>query len=114
MEIRRIGLKLRYWDQRQLYPAGMLMDHEYEAIKALSGHGVYEMRIDDHIGGHDNIRIVLFDPPKGWLPTPEHVKPLRSVWILEAVQKKRDNWTHAQIQNFRSAVVVLRERCYRS
>ena len=86
------------------------MDHTYESIKALPGLGIYEFRIDDAIGGQDNIRIVYFDPPGGWRPI--KVVPLRSIWILEALQKKRQGWTANDIERFRAARTLIRVRCY--
>ena len=49
MEVRRHGLKLRFWNERHLHPSGLLMDLTYERIKALSGLDVYEARVDDEI-----------------------------------------------------------------
>src|SRR5438552_13083050 len=67
-EVRRQALKLRFWDERHLHHPGMLGDLTYEAIKSLPGLGVYELRLDDTIGGLSNIRVVFFDPPKNWQP----------------------------------------------
>jgi len=63
-EVRRQALKLRFWDERHLHVSGMLGDLTYESIKALAGLDVYELRLDDQIGGQSNIRVVFFDPPK--------------------------------------------------
>src|SRR5260370_36738443 len=62
-EVRRQALKLRFWDERHLHPPGMLFDHTYESIKSLQGLGIYELRLDDDIGGPKNIRGVFFTPP---------------------------------------------------
>src|SRR5882724_9933072 len=96
-EVRRQALKLRFWDERHLHHPGMLFDHTYESIKSLSGLAVYEMRLDDTIGGHDNIRIVFFDPPKDWQPVVGVRRPIRVIWVLEAMPKRRDNWTSNDI-----------------
>ena len=50
-EVRRQALKLRWWDERHLHHPGTLFDHTYESIKSLKGLGVYELRLDDDIGG---------------------------------------------------------------
>lgn len=56
-EVRRQALKLRFWDERHLHVAGMLFDHSYENIKGLPHLGIYELRLDDEIGGESNIRL---------------------------------------------------------
>jgi len=45
----------------------------------------------DAIGGHENIRLIFFDPPKDWVPL--ETKPMRIIWVLEAFPKKRDDLT---------------------
>ncbi len=78
-EVRRMALKLRFWDERHLHGSGMLLDHSYEKIKALAAQNVYELRLDDEIGGQSNIRIVLFDPPSSWKPVIDNIKRNASV-----------------------------------
>ena len=109
-EVRRQALKLRFWDDRHRHPPGVLFDHSYEAIKALKGLGIYELRIDDEIGGHENIRAIFFDPPKDWEPVEQ--KPLRIVWILEIFPKKRDEFTQNDLRRFRGSRLLLAQRCY--
>ena len=92
-EIRRQALKLRFWDERHLHDPGWLFDHSYESIKALPGLGIYELRLDDDIGGQSNIRVVFFDPPKDWKPEKDERRPLRIVWVLEAMPRRRDDCT---------------------
>jgi hypothetical protein len=109
-EVRRQALKLRFWDERHLHPPGILLDHLYESIKALKGLGIYELRLDDDIGGHENIRVIFFDPPKDWEPFEK--KPLRVVWILEIFPKKRDEFTQNELRRFRASRLLLAQRCY--
>jgi hypothetical protein len=90
----------------------MLFDHTYESIKALSGLGIYELRLDDEIGGQSNIRVVFFDPPRNWQPVVGEARPLRIVWILEAFPKRRNDWTQNDITRFRAARLLLAKRCY--
>jgi hypothetical protein len=117
-EVRRQALKLRFWDERHLHPRGTLFDHTYESIKALAGLGVYELRLDDEIGGKSNIRLVFFDPPQDWQPiddwqpVDEEDNPLRMVWVLEVLPKRRDDWTANDITRFRAARHLLAKRCY--
>jgi hypothetical protein len=111
-EIRRQALKLRFWDERHTHSPGMLFDHSYESIRALQGLGVYELRLDDDIGGHSNIRIVFFDPPGSWKPEYDHTRPLRVVWILEALPKRRNGWTTNEITRFRCSRLLIQKRFY--
>jgi hypothetical protein len=113
-EVRRQSLKLRFWDERHLHPPGMLLDHSYEGIKALAGEGIYELRVDDEIGGHDNIRVVFFDPPRGWSAVPEHVRPMPVVCVIEALQKKRQGWTTNDLTRFRGQRLIIKKRFYDS
>lgn len=109
-EIRKQSLKLRFWDERHLHQPGLLIDLSYESIKALSGSGIYEARIDDPIGGQENIRIVFFDPPKEWVPL--ELKPMRIVWILEVIPKRRNEWTKFDLKRFKASRLMLAQRCY--
>ena len=111
-EVRRQALKLRFWDDRHNHPPGMLFDHTYESIKSLPGLGVYEMRLDDVIGGQSNIRVVFLDPPKSWIPNKEEGRPMRIVWVLEALPKKNYDWTRNEITRFRASRLLIQKRFY--
>lgn len=111
-EVRRQALKLRFWDERHLHTSGMLFDHSYESIKSLPGLGVYELRLDDDIGGQSNIRVVFFDPPKSWEPVQAERRPMRIVWVLEALPKRRNDWTDNEITRFKASRLLTRKRCY--
>ena len=78
----------------------------------MPGLGVYEMRLDDAIGGQSNIRIVFLDPPKNWTPTKEEARPMRIVWVLEALPKKRNDWTTNEITRFRASRKLIQKRFY--
>lgn len=111
-EVRRQALKLRFWDERHLHPPGMLFDHTYEGIKSLQGLGIYELRLDDQIGGQSNIRVVFFDPPQDWRPALEEARPLRTLWVLEALPKRRNDWTTNEITRFRASRLLVQKRFF--
>lgn len=113
-EVRRYALKLRFWDERHTHGSGLLFDHSYEHIKALPGLGIYELRVDDNIGAQRNIRIVFFDPPTNWEPELEHAKPLRVIWVLEALPKRRNDWTTNEITRFRGSRLLIQKRFYKA
>jgi hypothetical protein len=111
-EIRHEALKLRWWDERHLHSPGLLFDQSYESIKALSGKGIYALRIDDVIGGQSNIRIVFFDPPKSWVPVVGEQKPMRVIWILEVLPKRRNDWSINDLTRFKAARLIISRRFY--
>lgn len=111
-EIRRQALKLRFWDERHEHGSGMLFDHTYESIKSIEEGRVYELRLDDDIGGQSNIRIVFFDPPTGWRAVADNLRPMRVVWVLEALPKRRDGWTRNDITRFRGQRLIIKRRFY--
>lgn len=111
MEVRRQTLKLRFWGER--HPGSVtpgVLDLTYEAIKAMPGSGVYELRLDDEIGGKQNIRVIFFEPPGSWRC--QYEMPLPVLWVLEAMPKKRNEWTKFDLDRFRAARAVVRERFY--
>ena len=88
------------------------MDHTYESIKGLPGQGIYELRLDDEIGQQTNIRVVFFDPPRDWVPVAAEQRPMRIVWVLEALPKRRMEWTKNHLTRFRASRILLGKRCY--
>jgi hypothetical protein len=107
MEVRRHALKLRYWGERD---AGTVMDLTYASIKAMPGSGVYELRIDDELGGHRNLRVIFLEPPEAWKPNGIHPKPV--LWVLETLPKKRQDWTANDIGRFWAKRQIVKERFY--
>lgn len=37
---------------------------------------------------------------------------MRIVWVLEALPKRRDDWTTNEIHRFRASRLLLQKRCY--
>lgn len=111
-EVRRQALKLKWWDERHLHPPGVLVDMTYEAIKALAGLGIYELRYDDEIGGLRNLRAVFFDPPRDWNPVTGEARPMPIVWVLEILPKRQQAWTLNDITRFRGARLLVAKRFY--
>jgi hypothetical protein len=84
---------------------GQILDLDWSWIKALKGRGIGELRINDTIGGCDNLRVIFFDPGIA-------TEPLPTLWILSVFQKKRDDFTKAQIINFRNRSLLILQRFY--
>lgn len=111
MEVRRQALKLRFWGERHTDgPGASVLDLTYESIKSLPGSGVYELRLDDTIGGHRNIRVIFLVPPDDWKPL--EPSPLPCLWVLEAIPKRRNEWTADDLDRFRGLRSVVQERFY--
>jgi hypothetical protein len=107
IEIRRQALKLRYLPaQAAADPSGQLIDIDWSYIKSLPNMGIGELRIHDTIGGHDNLRIIFFVGP----PSERFEKTC--IWVLSVFQKKRDNFTSAQIRTFRARRDIVLARFY--
>lgn len=107
-ELRAQVLKLRYWPEHEkVFPNGHVLDLDWEWIKALKGQDVGELRIDDVIGGCDNLRAVFYVGDAG-------VKaPLPMIWILGLLQKKRQDFSRDSIEIFRSRRILVNERYYK-
>lgn len=111
MEVRRQTLKLRFWGERHLLGSDTgIFDLSYEPIRTMKGSGVFELRLDDEIGGHRNIRVIFFVPPDSLVsnaPT-----PLPMIWVLETIPKRRPQWTVHDIDRFWAVRTVVEERFY--
>ncbi|MCZ2343234.1 MAG: hypothetical protein LC104_15795 [Bacteroidales bacterium] len=112
MEVRRHALKLRFWGHRHASVIGneTVVDLNYDPIHAMKGSGVHELRLEDEIGGHRNIRILFLVPPADWRQ--REATPLPVLWVLEAIHKKRDTWTKFDIDRFWGIRAIVRERFY--
>ena len=106
-EIRHHALKLRFWPSSQATdPSGRIIDLDWSFIKALPGLDIGELRIDDEIGGHRNIRIIFFVGP------PDDQCPMACIWILSVFPNKRDDFTSYQLDNFRARRQIVMTRFY--
>jgi hypothetical protein len=106
-ELRRHALKLRFWPgSDETTEGGQLMDLDWSWVRALPGKRIGELRIHDTIGGRDNLRVIFFVPPK------QTQAAMPMLWVLSVLQKKRDDFTDAQIRNFKVRRTLILERFY--
>ena len=109
MVLRRHALKLRYWPQSHpTDDAGRILDLDWSWIRSLPGLRVGELRIDDVIGGNDNLRIIFY------VGSSEIREPLPMIWVLRAMQKKREEFTTNDISIFRARRALVIERFERA
>jgi phage-related protein len=105
MELRAQALKLRWWPGERT--KSRVVDLDWDWIKALPGLRIGELRIDDEIGGFNNIRVVFFKPE-----TVEETHP-PTIWVLHVMQKKRQEFTQNDIRLFKARRMLVMEYFYR-
>jgi hypothetical protein len=106
-EARRHAKKLMFWPSGEDQDSGRVVDLDWEWVKALKGTRTGELRIDDVIGGHNNLRVIF------------HVAdevlsgdPLPKIWIIAVLQKKSNHFTANDIATFRGRLTILKKRYY--
>jgi hypothetical protein len=107
IELRRHALKLRYFpDHHATDEQGQVIDLDWSYIKSLPGLKIGELRIHETIGGQDNLRLIFFVGPL------VETLPMPCIWILSVIQKKRDDFTKAQIKIFKGQRQIVLTRYY--
>jgi hypothetical protein len=107
--LRRHALKLRYWPQNHPEDeSGQVVDLNWDWIRSMPGLKVGELRIDDEIGGHDNLRIIFF------VGNQEVREPLPLIWVIRVMQKKRTEFSKNDVAVFRARRLLVIERFYNS
>jgi hypothetical protein len=104
-KLRRHAFKLAYWPDGSTGDAGSA-DLDWDWIKGLEKLRIGELRIDEKINGHDNVRVIFFKANK----VMDGDKLLR-IWLLTAYQKKRQGFTTPELSSFkaRRRIIVSRE-----
>jgi hypothetical protein len=107
-EARKHALKLAYWPGENIFNVNMVMDLDWDWIRALRDEQIGELRISDTIGGHRNLRVVF------WVT--DSVLPgdtLPRIWTIAVVDKKANDWTTPELRSFRGRKQILWLRNYR-
>lgn len=115
-ELRRQVLKLRFWGtDGDIQEDGLVVDLNWSWVKCVRELRIGELRIDDVIGGHDNLRAMTWHPqqasPPSWSPSHGNVP---HIWVLSIFQKKRDDFTIANITNLKARRLTVIERFYKN
>lgn len=106
-EVRRHALKLRFWPSGQDKDRWQVVDLDWEWIRSMKGSKVGELRIDDVIAGHNNLRLIFFVSDvilSG--------DPLPRIWVLAAMQKKSMDFTANDLRTFQARLAILKKRTY--
>ena len=107
--LKRHVLKLRFFpsgiDERN---DGDLADLNWDWIKGLGDINVGELRIDDEIGGHDNLRVIFYVADKTI-----DGEPLPRIWILTVIQKKEQRFSPGALKTFKAHRGIIFDRYYR-
>jgi hypothetical protein len=98
-KLRAHGLKLAYWPDEA--------DLNWDWIKSLEAKRVGELRIDERIAQHDNIRVIFF---KANRMLPGETMP--RIWPLTVFQKKRNDFSSKEIAAFRAMRDIVVARWY--
>lgn len=100
-ELRRQVLKLRFFGEDSQFP-NMAVDLNWSWVNALKAYRIGELRIDDPIGGHNNLRVITWHPKDKMPPSWDRsYSPIPHIWVLAVLQKKSDDFTTANILNFK-------------
>ena len=106
MAVRDHALKLRFWPGGN---GGQTVDMNWDWIQACDNLGIGELRLDDTISGHDNLRIIFFKPD---IDAP-NCGEMPLIWILHVIQKKRQNFTPNDIRTFKARRALVLSFHYR-
>lgn len=107
MILRRHALKLRFWPEKHpTSESGLVLDVDWSWIRSLPGLNVGELRIDDKIGGFGNLRLIFF------VGDPVVKDPLPMIWSLLVMDKKRQDFTVANLKVMKARRQIVIERFY--
>ena len=107
IEVRRHALKLRYWpDSLTTEASGQVIDLDWSWIRSMEGQKVGELRIQDTIGGNDNLRVIFFVGPSHERHT------MRCIWVIAVLQKARQDFSAHHLAIFKARRSIVLERFY--
>jgi hypothetical protein len=92
-KLRRHGLKLMWWPAKEGDEAGH--DCDWDWIKTLESKRIGELRIDERINNHRNVRIIFF---KANLTRPD--EPLPRIWLMETFAKDHQKFSSKELKAF--------------
>jgi hypothetical protein len=108
-EVRKHALKLAFWPKGESGAGGMVVDMDWEEIKGMNGPKAYELRIDDQIGGFNNLRLIFYVFEKD-IVLPKDTIP--RLWVISILQKKTERFSKKHLRIFSGRVKIVRQRKY--
>jgi hypothetical protein len=108
-EARKHALKLAFWPIEHAEHSGKVIDLDWDEIIAMPAPRASELRIDDVIGGHDNLRIIFYAFDKK-IVLPGDVMP--RLFTIGVMQKKTKRFSNNDVRTFRARVTIIRRRYY--
>lgn len=103
-KLRRQAFKLAYWPDGDL-PAATDLDWDW--IKGLEKLRIGELRIDEPINAHENVRVIFFKANRTL-----DGEALCRIWLLAVFAKKRQDFGKGQLQAFKGSRTILVQREY--
>jgi hypothetical protein len=107
-EVRKQALKLAFWPSGE-QRVGQVGDLNWEEIAGMAAPKACELRIDEVIGGFNNLRVIFYVFSKS-IVLPNDAMP--RLWTIAILQKKTPRWSDNDLRTFRARVVILRQRKY--
>ena len=89
-EARKHALKLAFWPGVDDPAQGLVVDLDWDWIRALRSQNVAELRIRDNIGGNRNLRVIFWLPgaPLSGDPVDSKGNQMKRIWTIAVVNKK--------------------------
>lgn len=107
-ELRRHALKLAFWPGGTTV-GGQVEDLNWDTITGMKPPKACELRIDDVIGGFDNLRLIFYVFDEKLIRRGD---VLPRLWILRVMQKKTQRFTNNDLKIFAARVAIVRQRQY--
>ena len=107
-ELRQHALKLAFWPNGSKGSSG-LPRLNWEEIDAMQSPRACELRIDDTIGGMNNLRVIFYVFKKA-LVLPGDVLP--RLWTIGVMQKKTQRFSPNDLRTFQARITIIRRRIY--
>ncbi len=107
-ELRRQALKLAFWPSGKAL-SGSVEDLDWEELIGMPKPRAHELRIDDEIGGYDNLRIIFYLFEKKII-LPGDVLP--RLWVISVMQKKTQRFSQNDFDTFAARIKIVRKRYY--
>jgi len=103
--LRHCALNLRHWKQEGCDDCEL----DWDEIKGMAPPRACELRIDEEIGGYNNLRVIFYVFEKD-IVLPGDVLP--RLWTICVMQKKTERFSTRDFRVFKARITTLRHRNY--